>query len=121
MILFLSPFGVFHCLPRITGRMPNVGDEIVYVIYHIVVGSYDSGFSWHTLHSGWIKCAVKSIWRWDRTLRWMIRQEQSKLHIWVGMLCFLDCHSCKTVKSTIMANNKFCDTIFNNVLFDGCI
>ena len=59
MILTFSPSCVLHQLPRITGRVPVIDNQIVYIINNIAVCSYN----WNTFYPWRIECFVKSIWR----------------------------------------------------------
>ena len=116
-----SPFCILHQLPCVTGRVPRIGDEIVYMIHNMAVCSHDCDLARDAFHPRWIEGAVKSIWRWDGPLRRMVWQQQSELHFWVEMLRSLNCWRCKAVKSTIVTDDKFFDTIFNNVLLHSRI
>ena len=117
----LSLLSIFHQRPCIAGRVPGIGEKIVYMIFNIAICSHDCELARDAFQPRWIEGVVKSIWSWDGPLRRMVWRQQSELHFWVETLCFFDCWRCKTVKSTIVTDNKFCDAIFQNVLLNSCI
>ena len=62
-IFLFSPSCILHQLPCIAGRMPGIGDEVIYMIHNIAVCSHDCDLTRNTFHPWRIEGTVKSIWR----------------------------------------------------------
>ena len=85
----LSCPGVLYQFPRITCRVPGVGNQMAAIFHHITVGPHD-GYSFrHSLHTRRIKGAVKAFRCRGWSVKRMIGQQQSQRHLRVALLCCL--------------------------------
>ena len=75
------PHSIFRQIPHITGWMSCVGNLIIAVLYHIVVGSDDSGSFRDCLHPRRVERAIEVGRCWDRTVVRMIRKWQYEHHL----------------------------------------
>lgn len=98
--------GIVRKFQRITARMPDIGNQKVTGIDHIPIGPYNSYLLRHSLHSRQIKGSVKSLGRWSRAVKRMIRQYQRKRHLRVALFCVLHCAGGQSVKPPIMPHKK---------------
>lgn len=68
-------FGELKQISCVTGGMPNVGNEIIYMFNDVPIRSDNSIFSWNSFQSVGIDHIVKTCWQFDGTLCRVIRQK----------------------------------------------
>ena len=100
----------FQCrlqdLPRIARRVPDVGNQMTAIFYHITVGSHDGCSFRYSLHTRWVKGAIKAFRSRGRSVKRMIRQQQSQRHRPVALFCVYDGPGCQLIKIAITAHHK---------------
>ena len=109
--------GLLYQLLRIARRVPGVGDQMRAVSHHVAVGMGNGYPFRHSLHTRWIKGAVKAFWRRDRPVKRMIGQQQSQRHLRVALFCVYDSPGRQLIKVAITAHHKTCDTVLVDMAF----
>lgn len=101
--------------------MPCVGNQIVYMIDHVSVRSDNGYTARNTLHPRRVIGSVKAFWRGHRALCRVIRKKQGQDYSRMRFLRLDDRFCSQPVKAPIVAYNKLCHTIFDDVLLNSGI
>ena len=112
----LLPFPrVLHQFAGIAGRVPDVGDQKITMVYHISVRPDDGQLPRHTFHPRWAEGAVKSLRRFLRPFRRVVRPQIGQDYIRMPFLCLPHGLSCQTVKTSVTPHHKLCYAIVGDM------
>lgn len=113
--LVLPVSGIFHQFSRIADPADIVGNQVIAMANHVLIGMDDSDTSWDTLQPIRIERIVKSGRQFQRFGGIVVWQQQRQPDFGMTLFCFSDGLSGEPVKAAISPDNEFCDALFGDV------